>query len=218
LIELKSVTLRYGNGPDVLRNISFTMNQGDLRFLTGASGAGKSTLLRLLFLALRPASGTARLFGEDVELLTSRQRALARRHLGVVFQDFRLLDHLSVFDNVALPLRAAGRRRGSYAKDVLDLLEWVGLSGRAGDAPDTLSGGEKQRVAIARAVVTKPDLILADEPTGNVDPAMARRLLHLFLELNRQGTTVLLATHDEQLIAQARGQAIHLERGHLLAA
>ncbi len=218
MIELESVTLRYGHGPDVLRDVSFTMERGDLRFLTGASGAGKSTLLRLLFLALRPASGTAHVFDKDVARLTSKQRALARRRLGVVFQDFRLLDHLSVFDNVALPLRAAGRRRSSYMRDVHDLLEWVGLSGRAGDAPDTLSGGEKQRVAIARAVVTKPDLILADEPTGNVDPAMAKRLLHLFLELNRQGTTVLLATHDEQLIAQAKGQAIHLERGKLLAA
>lgn len=218
MIELEAVTLRYDRGPDVLRNVNFTMNQGDLLFLTGASGAGKSTLLRLLFLALQPVSGRARIFGQDVARLTSKQRALARRHLGVVFQDFRLLDHLSVFDNVALPLRAAGRRRGSYTRDVHDLLDWVGLSGRATDAPDTLSGGEKQRVAIARAVVTKPDLILADEPTGNVDPAMARRLLHLFLELNRQGTTVLLATHDEQLITQAKGQAIHLERGQLLAA
>jgi cell division transport system ATP-binding protein len=218
VIELQSVALRYGTGPEILRAVNLTLQRGDLRFLTGASGAGKSSLLRLLFLALKPSHGRALLFGRNVTNLSARDLPLLRRRLGVVFQDFRLLDHLSVFENVALPLRAMGQKPETYAHDVLDLLDWVGLKGRATDRPDTLSGGEKQRVAIARAVVTKPDLILADEPTGNVDPAMGKRLLRLFLELNRQGTTILLATHDEHLIQQAGGKALHLEGGSLKAA
>ncbi|MBG1233705.1 cell division ATP-binding protein FtsE [Aestuariivirga litoralis] len=218
VIELQDVSLRYAGGPPVLHDVNLDLAQGDLRFLTGPSGAGKSTLLRLLFLALKPDSGIARVFGSDVSRLTPHERALLRRKLGVVFQDFRLLKHMSVFENVALPLRAAGARPETYASDVNDLLDWIGLKSRAHDLPDTLSGGEKQRVAIARAVVTKPQVILADEPTGNVDPAMARRLLRLFLELNRQGTTVLLATHDTELIRRAGGQALHLEAGTLGAA
>jgi len=215
VIELESVALRYEAGPDILKDVNFKMKAGELCFLTGPSGAGKSTFLRLLFFALRPARGRARILGRDVASLKARELPLLRRKLGVVFQDFRLLDHLSVFENVALPLRAMGQTREAYERDVLDLLDWVGLKGRTADLPDTLSGGEKQRVAIARAVVTKPELILADEPTGNVDPALARRLLHLFLQLNKQGTTVFLATHDESLIAQTKGRAIHLEGGTL---
>jgi cell division transport system ATP-binding protein len=215
VIELESVALRYEAGPDILKDVNFKMEPGELCFLTGPSGAGKSTFLRLLFFALRPARGKARILGRDVSSVKPRELPLLRRKLGVVFQDFRLLDHLSVFENVALPLRAMGQMRETYERDVLDLLDWVGLKGRTADLPDTLSGGEKQRVAIARAVVTKPELILADEPTGNVDPALARRLLHLFLQLNKQGTTVFLATHDESLIAQAKGKAIHLEAGTL---
>ena len=213
LIELNAVALRYGQGSDVLKDVSFKMEAGDFRFLTGASGAGKSTLLRLLFLALRPSRGQALMFGEDVSNISTRQLPLIRRKLGVVFQDFRLVGHLSVFDNVALPLRVAGQRAAEYQRDVIDLLDWVGLKQKAKELPETLSGGEKQRVAIARAVVSKPEILLADEPTGNVDPAMAKRLLHLFLELNRLGTTVLLATHDEQLIAQTKGKVLRLENG-----
>ena len=216
MIELNSVSLRYGDGPDVLKDVNLRMGRGDLRFLTGASGSGKSTLLRLLFLALKPHQGVARVLGNDVTNHTPKGRAQARRKLGVVFQDFRLLDHLTVFENVALPLRAAGGEIGAHKSDVDDLLDWVGLKGRAGDLPNTLSGGEKQRVAIARAVVTKPQLILADEPTGNVDPAMAKRLLRLFLELNRHGTTVLLATHDEHLIERSGGKVVHLANGGLV--
>lgn len=213
MIELNAVALRYGQGSEVLKDVSFKMEAGDFRFLTGASGAGKSTLLRLLFLALRPSRGQALIFGEDVSNISTRQLPLIRRKLGVVFQDFRLVGHLSVFDNVALPLRVAGQRPADYQRDVIDLLDWVGLKQKAKELPETLSGGEKQRVAIARAVVSKPEILLADEPTGNVDPAMAKRLLHLFLELNRLGTTVLLATHDEQLIAQTKGKVLRLQNG-----
>lgn len=210
MIELENVGLSYGDGPDILHGVNLKMARGDLRFLTGASGSGKSTLLRLLFLGLKPHHGVARVLGKDVASHTPKSRAQLRRKLGVVFQDFRLLDHLTIFENVELPLRAAGGEPGAQINDVNDLLDWVGLKERAGDFPNTLSGGEKQRVAIARAVVTKPELILADEPTGNVDPAMAKRLLRLFLELNRLGTTVLFATHDKHLIERSGGQVIHL--------
>jgi cell division transport system ATP-binding protein len=214
-VRLENVSLRYGSGPDILSGLNLDLPEGDLRFLAGRSGAGKSTLLRLLFLMLKPAAGTARIFEQDVARLGQKQVAHLRRKLGVVFQDFRLLPHLSVFENVALPLRAAGIARESYAGDVNDLLEWVGLKGRASELPFTLSGGEMQRVAIARAVVAKPKLILADEPTGNVDSAMARRLMHLFQELNKLGATVLIATHDEQLMTGARGRILRLQ-GHAL--
>jgi cell division transport system ATP-binding protein len=133
----------------------------------------------------------------------------------VVFQEFRLLNHLSTFDNVALPLRVAGQRESSYRTDVMDLLSWVGLADQAHAFPAVLSGGEKQRAAIARAVIAKPELLLADEPTGNVDPALARRLLHLFVELNRLGTTVLIATHDLKLVQQTKAPVLHIEDGFL---
>lgn len=215
MLQLDAVGLRYGNGPEVLRDISFALRPGDFTFLTGPSGAGKTSLLRLLFMALKPTRGLVRLFGQDVASLPRKGLPALRRRLGVVFQDFRLLDHLTTFDNVALPLRVAGQRRQDYAQDVMDLLAWVGIHKQADAFPPVLSGGEKQRAAIARAVISKPDLLLADEPTGNVDPALARRLLHLFAELNRQGTTVFLATHDEALLKQVRAPVLHLEHGML---
>jgi cell division transport system ATP-binding protein len=218
LLRLESVGLRYGQGPEILKDVNFSLESGDFCFLTGPSGAGKTSLLRLLFLALRPSRGLIRLFGEDVAVLDRPGLAQLRRRIGVVFQEFRLLDHLTTYDNVALPLRVAGRREASYRADVMDLLSWVGLADQAHAYPPVLSGGEKQRAAIARAVIAKPELLLADEPTGNVDPALARRLLHLFVELNRLGTTVLLATHDAKLIAQAGTPVMHLEHGELRAA
>jgi cell division transport system ATP-binding protein len=218
LIELQHVGLRYGDGPEILKNVSFKMEQGDFRFLTGSSGAGKSSLLRMLFMALKPSRGSVSLFGQDTSQINRRNLPSLRRRIGVVFQDFRLLDHLTTFDNVALPLRVAGQNIDDYKKDVLDLLDWVGLKNQAFAYPEVLSGGEKQRAAIARAVVSKPEILLADEPTGNVDPVLAKRLLHLFLELNRLGTTVFLASHDEALIKQSRKQVLRLEAGILKAA
>lgn len=215
MVRLESVGLRYGHGPEVLKDVSFRLEPGDFRFLTGPSGAGKTSLLRLLFLALKPTRGQIRLFGEDVATLNRTRLPMLRRRIGVVFQEFRLLDHLTTYDNVALPLRVAGQREASYRADVMDLLSWVGLSEQVHAYPPVLSGGEKQRAAIARAVIGKPELLLADEPTGNVDPALARRLLHLFVELNRLGTTVLLATHDLKLIQQTRAPVLHLEHGEL---
>jgi cell division transport system ATP-binding protein len=217
VIELQGVGLRYGDGPEILKDVNFRMNQGDMRFLTGPSGAGKSSLLRLLFMAQKPSRGFVSLFDQDTADLKRRDLPGFRRRIGVVFQDFRLLNHLTTFDNVALPLRVMGQSPDGYRQDVLDLLDWVGLKEQANVFPEVLSGGEKQRAAIARAVIGKPEILLADEPTGNVDPVLAKRLLHLFLELNRLGTTVFLATHDEALIKQARKPVLRLEAGQLRA-
>ena len=215
MLRLENIGLRYGEGPEILNDVSFAVRPGDFYLLTGPSGAGKSSLLKLLFLALRPTRGTLRIFGEDIGGLTHNMLPPIRRRIGVVFQEFRLLDHLSTFDNVALPLRVAGKTESSYRRDVMDLLDWVGLADKARSLPPVLSGGEKQRTAIARAVIAKPQLLLADEPTGNVDPVLAKRLLHLFLELNRLGTTMLIATHDQELLRQADKPALHLVEGML---
>jgi cell division transport system ATP-binding protein len=170
----------------------------------------------LIYLAHRASRGRVELFGRDISLTRPEDLPFVRRRIGVVFQDFRLLDHLSVFDNAALPLRISGRKPATYREDVAELLQWVGLGDRMHALPATLSGGEKQRLAIARAVVDRPDVLLADEPTGNVDPAMSLRLLRLFVELNRLGTTVLIATHDEDLVARANRPTLHLENGRLV--
>ena len=215
MLRLENVGLRYGHGPEILKDVNFRLDVGEFAFLTGPSGAGKSSLLRLLFLALKPSRGSIRLFGEDMALIKRPRLPAIRRRIGVVFQEFRLLDHLTTYDNVALPLRVAGQSEQSYRADVTDLLSWVGLADQAHAYPPVLSGGEKQRAAIARAVIAKPELLLADEPTGNVDPALANRLLHLFVELNRLGTTVLIATHDVNLVQRARAPVYHLEQGHL---
>jgi cell division transport system ATP-binding protein len=214
VLELDAVGLRYGNGPEILKDVTLKLGPGQFSFLTGASG--KTSLLRLLFLALKPTRGRLELFGKDVVTLRRKALPALRRRIGVVFQDFRLLDHLSTFDNVALPLRIAGQRPERYTQDVKDILQWVGLGDKLDAFPPVLSGGEKQRAAIARAVISKPEILLADEPTGNVDPALAKRLLHLFSELNRQGTSVVLATHDESLIRQMKATVWHLEHGQLL--
>ncbi len=215
LIRFENVGLRYGVGQEVLRDINFYLQPGSFHFLTGASGAGKSTLLRLLFMSLRPTRGLVHLFGRNIAQNTTAQRADLRRRIGIVFQDFRLLDHLTTWENVALPLRVTGRRLSDYREDVTELLKWVGLGDRMHAFPAVLSGGEKQRAAIARAVIGKPELLLADEPTGNVDPQMARRLLRLFIELNRLGTSIIIATHDYQLMTQYPAPRMQLENGRL---
>ena len=216
MVRFENVGMRYGSGPEVLRDVTVELEGGSFTFLTGLSGAGKTTLLKLIYLAEPPSRGLITLFGQ--ELATARRRDLPplRRRIGVVFQDFRLLNHLSAYDNVALPLRLAGRRDGEYAHDVKELMSWVGLGDRMQARPPTLSGGEQQRVAIARAVVARPDLLIADEPTGNVDPEMGARLIRLFGELNRLGTTVLIATHDRALIESARAREMRLVDGKLV--
>ena len=215
MIALDNVGLRYGNGPEILRDLSFEIPPRSFQFLTGPSGAGKTTLMRLLSLSLRPSRGFMSFFGVDVSLLARGEVPGMRRRIGVVFQDFRLLDHLSTFDNVALPLRIQGRDTNSFRSDVVELLKWVGLSHRQHAFPPVLSGGEKQRAAIARALVTQPDVLLADEPTGNVDPPMAQRLMRLFLELNKLGTSVVIATHDIGLMDQIEARRLILFDGRL---
>lgn len=215
MIRFENVGLRYGMGPEVLRDISFHVGRGSFHFLTGPSGAGKTSLLRLLFLSLRPTRGLISLFGNDVSGMARDGLPELRKRIGVVFQDFRLLDHLTTYENVALPLRVAGQPESAYRNDVIELLKWVGLGERMQSLPPVLSGGEKQRAAIARAVIGQPELLLADEPTGNVDPKMAKRLLRLFLELNKLGTTVIIATHDVGLMDLFDAPRLILEGGHL---
>lgn len=215
MVRFENVGLRYGMGPEVLRDVSFHLEPGSLHFLTGPSGAGKTSLLKLLFVALRPTRGFISLFDQDIATLSRAQLPHVRRRIGVVFQDFRLLDHMSTFENVALPLRVRRLPRSQYKKDVVELLDWVGLGDRVNALPPVLSGGEQQRAAIARAVVGQPDLLLADEPTGNVDPALASRLLRLFVELNKLGTTILIATHDVHLLQQFDAPRLELNKGEL---
>ena len=217
IVEFDSVGLRYGTGAEVLRDLNFRLAKGKFYLLTGPSGAGKTSLLKLLYLAQRPTRGRISLFGEDLAGAPRDVLPRFRRRIGVVFQDFRLVPHLSAFDNVALPLRISGRSEAEVEGPVREMLAWVGLADRASARPATLSGGEQQRVAIARAVISQPELLVADEPTGNVDAEMAQRLMRLFSALNGLGTTIVVATHDVGLIAATPGaQLIRLENGVLV--
>lgn len=202
MVRFENVGLRYGLGAEILRDLSFAIEPRSFQFLTGPSGAGKTTLLRLMMLSMRPTRGLVTLFGQDASALQKDALTAVRRRIGVVFQDFRLLDHLTTYENVALPLRVMGREERGYRAEVTELLGWVGLGERLHVSPQVLSGGEKQRAAIARALIMRPELLLADEPTGNVDPSLARRLLRLFVELHKSGTSVVIATHDLALMDQ----------------
>ena len=220
MVRLEQVGLSYAMGrraPEVLSDLSFSIPEGGFRWLLGPSGAGKTSLLRMLFLGLRPTRGHLTLLGTDVRAAPRDDLPRLRRHIGVVFQDFRLLDHLSVYDNVALPLRLAGWSAIQVRDDVTEMLGWVGLLPKMDQRPAALSGGEQQRVAIARAVVARPALLLADEPTGNLDDAQASRLMGLFLEMNRLGTTVVLATHNTRLVDRFPARSLLLENGCLVA-
>ena len=202
MVRFENVGLRYGMGPEILKDLSFAIDPQSFQFLTGPSGAGKTTLLRLILLSLKPTRGLITLFSQDSGALDKDAITAMRRRIGVVFQDFRLLDHLTTYENVALPLRVQGREEATYRAEVVELLKWVGLGERMHVLPQVLSGGEKQRAAIARALIVRPELLLADEPTGNVDPSLARRLLRLFTELHKSGTAVVIATHDLALMDQ----------------
>lgn len=215
-VRLEGVGFGYAGAPDVLRGVDLSLPRGSFHFLTGASGAGKSSLLRLLTMVERPVQGRIRLFGQDVTDAGRAEIPHLRRRMGAVFQDFRLLDHLTAFDNAALPLRLAGVRAPDYAPDVEEMLRWVGMGGRMSAFPPELSGGEKQRLAIARAVINQPELIVADEPTGSVDAVMADKLLRLFQSLNRQGTTVLIASHDAALAERSGARVLRLEGGRIV--
>jgi cell division transport system ATP-binding protein len=215
LVRFENVGLRYQMGAEILRDISFDIAPRSFQFLTGPSGAGKTTLLRLILLSLPPTRGLITLFGNDAAMLDKNAITEVRRKVGVVFQDFRLLDHLTTYQNVALPLRVLERDEASYRAEVTELLGWVGLGERMHVYPPVLSGGEKQRAAIARALIMRPELLLADEPTGNVDPSLARRLMRLFAELNKSGTAVVIATHDLALMDQFDARRLVLGDGRL---
>ena len=213
IVALKDVHLSYDGAREVLRGTEFNLRPGDFRFLTGPSGAGKTTLLKLIYAAHRPSSGSVRVFGQEIGDMRTADMPRLRRRIGVVFQEFRLLDHMTAFENVALPMRVLGIHPNTYRDDVVELLSWVGLAHRIDAPPTVLSGGEKQRVALARALVSKPDLILADEPTGNVDPVMGEKIMRLLLELNRLGTAVIVATHDLNLVRGLRQNILRLKEG-----
>jgi cell division transport system ATP-binding protein len=215
VVRFENVGLRYGLGPEVLQDISFELPVGSFHFLVGDSGAGKSSLLKLIYLALKPSRGLIALFGHDIAVTERRELPALRRRIGVVFQEFRLLDHLTAFDNVALPLRVAGVREPEVQRNVVELLSWVGLKHQLHARPPTLSGGQQQRVAIARAVIARPRLLLADEPTGNVDDRLAMRLMHLFEELNKLGTTIVIASHNRALVERFGYPILRLADGSL---
>jgi len=215
VIKFESVGLRYGVGPEVLQDISFNLETASFHFLIGPSGAGKSSLLRLMYLAHRQTRGIISLFGRNTASLPRTELPKLRRRIGVMFQDFRLLPHLTAFDNVALPLRVAGMKETKIKRYVEELLVWVGLENHMDVRPTTMSGGQQQRIAIARAVIARPKILYADEPTGNVDDRIAARLMHLFDELNKLGTTVVIATHNESIIQEFRRPILRIESGRL---
>ncbi len=216
IVRFQNVGMRYGLGPEVFHDVSFGVKAGSFRFVVGASGAGKSTLLKLMYLAHRPSRGLIHMFGQDTASVARKNMPAMRRRIGVVFQDFRLIDHLSALENVALPLRVAGANDGQLSDHVAELLRWVGLENEIHSLPSRLSGGQQQRVAIARAVIGRPDLLLADEPTGNVDNTIAMRILYLLEELNKIGTTVIIATHNEALISRFKFPQLRIENGRVI--
>lgn len=212
---MENVGIRYGRGPEILSNINLALEKGSFHFLTGKSGAGKTSLLSMMYLAQKPSRGRVSIFGNNVNFTNRNALAMFRRRIGVVFQDFRLLEHCSAFDNVALPLRVAGMGEKEIRKRVNELLKWVEIDRSPAAITSTLSGGEKQRVAIARAVINRPDILVADEPTGNVDNEIAPKLMKLFIELNKLGTTVVIATHNENLLYDYRYPCICLKNQNL---
>jgi cell division transport system ATP-binding protein len=215
MLRLEHVAMRYGEGPEVLRDVSLSLGRSDFVFLMGPSGAGKTSLLRLLALLRKPTAGRLTMFGEDVARLGPDRLAAHRRRIGLIFQDMRLLDHLSVFDNAALPLRLSGREEEQTARLVSEVLAWFGLGDVATASPTTLSMGQRQLVNVARAVVTRPDLLLCDEPTADLDGKLARRLMHLFTRLAKLGSTVVLATHSAELLARHPHPVLQIAGGRV---
>ncbi len=215
MIHLENIGLQYDGAAPIFKDVSLTIEKGSFHFLTGQSGAGKTSLLQLIFLARRPTSGNLSIFGKNISSLPRDQLPAIRRRIGVVFQDFRLIDHLSVYENVTLPLRVAGQKEVKFQDNAHELLKWVGLGERLNALPETLSGGEKQRAAIARAVIGRPHIIVADEPTGNVDPEIGFRLMRLLDELNKMGTTIIVATHDQKIWESFKHPRLNIANGQV---
>ncbi len=211
IVQMQNVGIRYEGASEILSDIKLSLKKGSFHFLTGKSGAGKTSLLSLMYLNQKPSRGRVVVFNQNVATASRDTLSVMRRRVGVVFQDFRLLEHLTAYDNVALPLRVCGMNEHEIHKRVTELLSWVDLKKNMYAKAQTLSGGEKQRIAIARAVINRPDILLADEPTGNVDSDIAKKLMKLFMELNRIGTTVVVATHSDRLINEYPIPRLHLE-------
>jgi cell division transport system ATP-binding protein len=216
VIRFYHVDMTYRGEVQALSDVSFTIHPREFCFVTGSSGAGKSTLLKLIIREDGPTAGQIVVNGRNLAGLTRRQMPFFRRRLGVVFQDFRLIPTRTVYENVALLLTLQGVPSKERKRRAFEALRWVGLQNRMTAYPEQLSGGEQQRVAIARALINRPAILLADEPTGNLDPELAREILNLFREVNAAGTTVLVATHDRQLIAEFGGRVLLLEKGRLI--
>lgn len=216
VISLEKVAMGYVSGQEVLRDISFSIHRGGFYFLSGASGVGKSSLLNVLSLSVRPTRGSVRLFGVETTKLEREQLPMLRRRIGTVFQDYRLIDHLTIEENVGLPLKIAGESTRQVSEKVSELLEWVGLGAYHKAKPEILSGGQKQRAAIARAVIIKPDILLADEPSGNLDYNLRMRFMYMFETLHKNGMTILFATHDENLVSLFNYPVMRLKDGRLL--
>lgn len=216
IAQLKGLGHQYEEGPEIFKGVTFNIEKGSFHFLTGPSGSGKSSLLKILYLGLKPSWGSLQLFGEETSKIKPSLIPFLRQKIGVVFQEFKLLDHLKVLDNVSLPLRVRGVDTRRARKEAQEILDWVGLGDNLDVYPHSLSGGQKQRVAIARAVVAHPQLLLADEPTGNVDDEMAMKLLYLFAELNKRGTAVVIATHNTRLLENSPYPQLILAEGTII--
>lgn len=215
MLTFEHVGLRYSIGPEVLTDVNMALEPGSFHFLNGPSGSGKTSLMRLMYLGMLPSRGIVKFMGQNTQSMSREQRILARQKIGVVFQDFRLMPHLNVYENIALPLRIAGMNETHIRAAVEELMEWVGLSDYRRSQPTILSGGQQQRVAVARAVIAKPRLLLADEPTGNLDDAIGYKILNLFEQLNRMGTTIIIATHNTQMIERFNYPCMVLDQGRL---
>ena len=216
MIETYHLSKLYNRGVYALRDLNLTVDKGEFIFLTGPSGAGKSTLLRLLLREDLPSEGELKVLGRDLTTLGPSQVQSYRRSVGFVFQDFRLIPRFTVFQNVAFVMRVLGTPLGTQQRKTFQVLKWVGLQHRMNALPDELSGGEQQRIAIARALVNDPHPVLADEPTGNLDPDLSLEIMNLFREINARGTTVVVATHDRELIRRVGRRAVTLDHGRVV--
>jgi cell division transport system ATP-binding protein len=216
VISLDKVILNYGSGAPVLKNISLSLYKKSFHFLTGASGAGKTSFMRLLYMGIKHSSGKLKIFGRDVSEISPEEQCKFRQRMGVVFQDFNLLNHLTVLENVALPLKVAGGEKTHRERQAKEILEWVGLGNCFDTYPHVLSGGQKQRVAIARAVIVRPDILLADEPTGNVDEKIANKLMGLFYGMYKMGSCVIVATHYRQFVDKFHYNELHIDHGRIV--
>ena len=215
MIEFEHVGLRYGIGPEILRDINFELEPGTFNFFTGKSGAGKTSLMRLLYIGKQPSRGAITAFERNITHCSREELSKLRQKIGVVFQDFRLINHMTAYENIALPLRIMNKSEKEISQNVEELLDWVDLKEFSNYLPSTLSGGQQQRIAIARAVITKPKLLLADEPTGNLDDNIGQKLMKLFSQLNKMGTTVVIATHSQSIMNEFQYPIMYLDKGEL---